>query len=450
MGGIWGDILKLFGFGSFSSPREDLLKSIVGSLWAPPAASLTSQGYLRMVSYFLWFAVFLVSMQFLYALGVGLVRNVLVQELKSWAYSSAVVFGGVYLLPGLFMTSGSALNAIGRDVVGQFLGTNDPNKVTQIIGTLTGHASLDFVLSIVQIGFLLMLAIEVKLVFVAMYLSVVMAILGVTMRWLGDFGDNFFKFCVNVTVYGIAGNTIILLVVSSIVGIARATTSNTTDLGLLNTAAIAIASFICYIFMKRMGGRMKAIASGTVRGVHGARDRLRHGLHSKSGGGAEQTKEESASHRGHASKVAAAVTKIGRTTPGGKTQTSPGAGTTTTKVGTLRRHSSTVGRSLMNRGSSKASSKTGVDSTNTVKTGSSRIHGGASPAQTGGSQTGTSSRHPRMKAASKGVKAAAMTNPVTASASKAYTVGKTVQTRHATAQARHNMRQRNAAERRQS
>lgn len=496
MNGIWGAILKLFGLDGFTSPRQDLLGSIVGSLWAPPAASITSQGYLRMVSYFLWFALFLVACQLCYALAGGLTQGNLGQKLKSWLISSFLVFGGVYLLPGFFTASRSAFNAIGREIVGQFLGTDDRDKVIQIIGTLTGHASLDFVLSLVQIGFLLVLAIEVKMVFVAMFISVVLILIGVTMRWLGEFGDNVFKFCLNVTVFGIAGNAVVLLVIGAIVGIGRATTSDPITLGLLNTAAIIIACVIFYFFMKRMGGRMKALVSGTVKGVHGAGNHLRSGSRFKSGGGAEQTEQESASHRGHASKVAQATAKSDPKTPGGSktSKTQASAETVTETKPAWRRYSSTAARSLMNHGSSKTSSETGAGSTETVSANSSpssggsssttaaksradkprnpsrvgagpqngvklagtskasgksdrsssQSSGGSSPAQMASSKTGTSSRHSHIQTATKvAAQVVAKDNPAGASAVIAYKAGSKAKTRH-------DMKRRNAAERRQS
>lgn len=272
---FWSLLLKLFGGGvSIPSPRSSLLNSVFSDLLKPTTPDLITQTYFDVLSVFFWLALPLFIVEFVYRAYRALNTTSPGEEMSAFARSSAWLTIAVPLLPGFVLFVKAFFDAFGQFVLLTMAGTQDPADVVRRVQALTGNPGFDFFLAPVQGLFLFVFYLELFIIVAMVFATSILLLIGVSLRWMGDFGDTVYKFCVRFSIYGVALNFILLLVFGIDFGVQSAAFPKDRNAqAFLNTGTIVICVFLVPMLLKSLKGQFKAVVTAAGSGYDSLRNR---------------------------------------------------------------------------------------------------------------------------------------------------------------------------------
>lgn len=303
---FWDLLKALFGGGfSVDSPRTLLIKYNFTSMLNPPVLQLEFQKYYNWISMFLWFAVALLGTEGVVRIYKGFKNDQLGYQIKQWCLSILFFSVGIPLVPGLLVAARSLANLIGKYLIMGFANGDVTTFLAQL-SSLTGIGPIDFVIGIVQLVFLFQLTLSLYAIPLIFMASCILFLVGVTVRWWGDVGDEIFRLSITVTLFGVCGNAVLLVIVGLGVAIGQVSfPGNTYAQAIINTIVIIIAGTTTFFVLKRFGKKVKTIGQSAQRGFQGLRGKMHGDSTTHEEGGNDRQLEDSVSahsRHGHTAK----------------------------------------------------------------------------------------------------------------------------------------------------
>lgn len=273
-------LLGLAGIEIPASPRESLLNAILEQLVKPqdPQVTITqSYGYL---DYFLYFALALFICETAFRLVRAMGDSNFNAEMRELLISTAWLFGFVGLAPGFLASMRIFANLIGQGLLTLFMGDSSWATLMSKLGELSGSVAIDFFLSIIQIGSLIVTAIGLAIMLASFAASLIILIVGMMLRWLGDFGTRSFRTSIAITIYSVVINMVLMIVIGGLNAIGRGIFPGAGGQlwrGMINTGALVLASWIIWKIIGKIGAHVRAITSSAAGGIRNMRSRFRGG-----------------------------------------------------------------------------------------------------------------------------------------------------------------------------
>jgi hypothetical protein len=298
MDNLWDFFKGMFDF-DFPSPRDAMFNYVIEKLLHPDEVNLTSEDYLNLVQFFLYFAGPLIVIRLVYALyRTAVDQNI--QELRDWAIAAAYAMSVVSVAPGLIVAVQYFFNLLGANVFAIVLG-GDPEKGLTELQELSGNGGIDLVLSVIQILALFVLALLLQVVVVALVTAAIALLWGLLLNFIRRFGQQIYDLSISISIYGIFGNFIAMVTIAIVVLTGRLIVgSSATSRGFVNTLAIIAAAFVLWGMLKRIGGQIKAVATTVKEGGEKLRRRSNASEDNiEAGGGKKQVAEEAQAQKQH-------------------------------------------------------------------------------------------------------------------------------------------------------
>lgn len=251
--------------GGYTSPREDVLLKVLSQLLNPPPPVTAAAHYIDNLKALFWIAVILFVVQFVVALVRGVVDDNLGGELKEVAKSGIFLFVLVPALPAMLTIFTATANELARWFVLGMLNNRTPQEFASAALVLSGNPMIDFSLSILQMGLLLVMYLCIIIVPLAGFLSGILLMLGYLSRNLGQIGDSLLQVSLSITLYGTIGSALMLVVYGISVGLGHLFyPDNPLALALINTAAILAAVIAAWVLLRRMRGKIR-VATDAIK-----------------------------------------------------------------------------------------------------------------------------------------------------------------------------------------
>jgi hypothetical protein len=272
---------ELLGIPSFNlgtSPRDSLFEAVIKEIVTPKDPRQVIEASYHYLPFFLFFAAALFVLEFVVRLLRGAFSDNGSGEMRELLYSTIWIFGLIPQIPGIIAGVRIFANITGRYALTLFLGVDTPEAVTARLSELTGVGPIDLMLSIVQIAGLLAIVLGLGIMVAAFAASVALMVMGMALRWLGDFGESAFRGALSITLFSSMINLILMLVLGGINALARAIYPDSALWrGFMNTGAIILAAWIIWKAIQRFSSTIRAIASKGAEGYRRARGRRSDG-----------------------------------------------------------------------------------------------------------------------------------------------------------------------------
>lgn len=280
LNGIWDQAWKfvleqIFGVNySTEAPlREQLLTALFNRLLNPRQPEITTQTYFDLLSAFASVALTL----FFIELGVRLVRMAKSdadnsEELKQLSITFGYLFFGLALTPGFLLSAQLLSSKLGQYFAGLATKTTDVNGIVQQVLAGSGSGRLDFVLSSVQVVAIAILGGWVYFTPIMLWLSTIALIIGISLKFLGEWGVRLFKWSLYFTLSAVIGSGAILLVIGLGTGaVARIYPTQDPDdkfgRAMGSTGILIVAVIVVIVLIASLSHHMKALVSGAVKAV---------------------------------------------------------------------------------------------------------------------------------------------------------------------------------------
>ena len=187
------------------------------------------------------------------------------------------------------------MTIIGANVLSLMLNTSDPEKLLEMLMSLTDNFSLDGVLSLIQTVYLLVLALELKLVIAALFASAIGLMIGLTLRFIPKVGEALYGIGLRIAIFGVSGYMIVMLVIAIVVGSGRLIAGDSAMArGFTNVVAIVAATIVLWNSLRVLKDRIGAVANGIINGFNNATGRSGEKPEPSSGDGTSQDSAEAA------------------------------------------------------------------------------------------------------------------------------------------------------------
>lgn len=343
------DLLKGLVSGGFypTTARDLFLDYVFTTLLDPPTPSLEVQKYFDWMSAFLWICLGLLVFELCVRLYLAATspKHDFGDEMKQMAFSLGFYCIALPSVPTFLVGMRLFANVLGKYFMAAFAG-NNKDVFLASLKVVTGVGPIDFVITVIQIVFLVMLLISLFAIPVLFVISSILFMVGVSTRWMGDFGDKLFRLSILVTVYGVAGNALLMVIMAIGVGIGNVFFPNdATTRTWINTIAIIVAGSVTFWILRSVRDKIKVLADMAQSGYNQARDKVRGDSPSYERDGARKHSESATkTHEAHGENNAQSL-KVKREAEAQQKEQAAAEGTTTAK----RRHSTTASRSVAPR-----------------------------------------------------------------------------------------------------
>lgn len=275
------------------SPREALIRFVFEKLINPDQPEIVLQSYYDNLSIFVTLAVVIYFIEVIVRL-MNMARNKgsASVEGRQLMISALFLFGFVASMPAVLASTQIVFNEAGKFFALSFIGSEDPDVFIETISKLSNNGGLDFVLSIVQIAVVFIFSISLVLIPLSLYASSFLLVMGVSMRWIGGFGESLFKTSMMVAAYALVGNAVALTITGIGASFARDMyKDDLTALALANTGVFVIAAWGTISVLVMLKQKISATVQGAVSGITTGMTAVRGGFHRKQGVGDRQVDE---------------------------------------------------------------------------------------------------------------------------------------------------------------